>query len=88
MVAKVLARERSHVGRFCHRIAHTHTPHALDDRVGEGVGDRFVDDEALGGDAALAAVDEPAGHARFDGSRQIRVFEDDVGVASAELEHA
>ncbi len=46
-----------------------------------------VDDEALGGDAALSAVDEPAGGAGRRRQLEVGVGEDEVGVAAAELEH-
>ena len=49
---------------------------------------RLVDDEALGGDAALARVDEARGHAGRGRLFQIRVVQDEIRVAAAELEDA
>ena len=48
---------------------------------------RAHDDEALAGDAALAAVDHARGGADLGGGH-VGVFEHEVGVGAAELEHA
>ena len=54
----------------------------------ERVGDRLDDDEALGRDAALAAVHEPRVAAQRRAARvQVGVGEHDERVAAAELEH-
>ena len=51
------------VGRLVERVAHLAGPHPLDEELLEALAHRLDHDEALGRDAALAAVDEPRGGA-------------------------
>src|SRR2546422_8491012 len=51
------------------------------------VEDGLHHDEPLGGDAALAAVQEPRLGRRASGLVEVRVREHDEGIAPAELEH-
>ena len=54
----------------------------------ERVVDRVGDDEALGGDARLAVVDDARLHRRRDRARQVGARQHDERVAAAQLEHA
>ena len=66
-----------------------------DDELGHGlgvallvlVGDRLVDDEALGRDAALAVVLDPRPYADLDGPLHVGRWHHDERVGAAELEH-
>ena len=53
----------------------------------EGVPHLGHDDEALGGDAALARVEEPAADAGVGGGLQVGVGQDHRGIAPAQLQH-
>ena len=48
---------------------------------------RLDHDEALGRDAALAAVDEPGRHAALGRELEIGVLQHEVGIAAAQLQH-
>ena len=51
--------QRRHVGGLVERVADDELLDLGDERVGERLGDRVVDVDPLGGDAALAGVAEP-----------------------------
>jgi len=57
---------------------------ALEELVGHGL----AHDEALGGDTALSAVDEPCIRGRSRRCADVGVRKDDEGTAAAELQHS
>ena len=69
------------------RIAHRSACIAVDEASRELVGDRVVDDEALGRDARLAVVDVRAFTAMSRGASRSARRHDDERIAAAELEH-
>src|SRR3989475_1170631 len=81
-----LADQRTHVGRRVERIAHPKPLHSLRELCDEFVGGGIDDEEAFGGDARLAAVDESSRDRAFRGRVQVRVTRHDERVRSAELE--
>ena len=87
LVAQIDARLRPDLDIGLERWADLRRPHALDHAALERLAHRLDDDEALGGNAALARVDEPTLRARRDRGDEIGVLEHHVGVAAAELEH-
>ena len=88
LVAQVGSGLRSDRGRLVERVAHRPGPHPLDEPLLELPQHGLDDDEALGRDAALAAVDEPRGGAGLGRRVEVGVLEHDVGIAAAELEDA
>src|SRR5207247_6314905 len=75
------------LGRAVERVAHAAGAQLADEALEERVGHGLDDDEALGGDAALAAVDEPGVGRRARRGREVGVGEDDERIAAAQLEH-
>ena len=60
----------------------------VDERLLERVGDRLLDDEALGGDAALAVVDAARACAACAAACvDVGVGQHDEGIGAAQLEH-
>ena len=88
LLPEVRAGERAEVGAVGHRVADGERRHLRHEALGERLVDVLVDDEALGGDAALAVVLRPRVHRLVDGEVEVGVGEDDEGVAAAELQHA
>src|SRR5439155_721296 len=87
VVAQVVACLRTDLRLGAERIAHPPRSHLGHEEVEEGLGHRVDDDEALGGDAALAVVDETRLGGGARGGRDVGVLQDDERVAPAELEH-
>src|SRR5207253_4925393 len=87
VVTQVHARLRPDLRLARQRIAHATRPELVDELRDELLGDRLDDDESLGGDAALAAVDQARVGRSGGGEVEIRIFQDDERVAAAELEH-
>ena len=79
--------ERADLGVFLHGVADAHRFHACDEARLEVVVDLVSDDEALGGDAGLAAVDAARTHGGFDREVEVGGRHDDEGVAATKLEH-
>ena len=88
LVARRHALQRPQLRRGVARVARLVCPHRLDERLLECGAHRANDDEALAGDAALAAVDHPCGSADLRRRGDVGVLENDVGVRPAELQHA
>ena len=78
--------EGADVGVILHGVADAHGLHAGDEARFEGVVDLVGDDEALGGDAGLAAVDAARLDGGLDGEVEVGGRHDDEGVAAAEFE--
>ena len=78
--------EGADVGGFEHGIADAEGGHAGDEAFFELGIDALVDDEALGGDAALAVVDAAGLDGVVDGGVEVGGGKDDEGVGAAELE--
>src|SRR5206468_4910968 len=87
VIAQVVACLRTDLRLGAERIPHPPRSHVGHEQVEEGLGHRVDDDEALGGDAALAVVDEARLGGGARGSPDVGVPEDDERVAPAELEH-
>src|SRR5712691_7459332 len=86
-VAEIHARLGPDLGVARQRIADAAGTKLLEEPGDELIGHRLDDDEALGRDTALAAVDQPR-VGRGAGRRgHVRVGEDDEGIAAAQLEH-
>ena len=85
-VAQVFAGQGADLGRAVEGVADAEARRGGDEALGEGVGDGVYDDEALGGDAALAGVLEARPDADLGGGVEVGVFEDDEGVGAAQLE--
>ena len=79
--------ERADVGVVLHGVADLQRLHAGDEARLELVVDRVGDDEALGGDAGLAAVDAARADGGCDRGVEVGGRHDDEGIAAAELEH-
>jgi hypothetical protein len=88
LVARGDALHRAEPGLRVARIARLVAAHRSDEGVLERAANRADDDEALAGDAALAAVDHPRRGADARRAGDVGVLEDDVGIGAAELEHA
>ena len=88
VVAQVAAGQRADVRRRAACGSPTRSAStAAANFVGELVGDRLLDDEALGGDAALAVVLVARAHGRRRRGVEVGVGEDDERVRAAQLEH-
>ncbi len=70
-----------------HRVAHLQRRHGLDELLLETVGDRLLDQEALGGDAALAGIDGPRLGRLLAGLHRIDVAQDDERIGATQLEN-
>src|SRR5690349_17333211 len=88
LVARFDALHWSKLGAIVVRVAHLVAAHRVDHRLLEWLEDGLDDDKALAGDAALAAVHHPGSRSDLRRGFDIRVFEDHVGIRSAEFEHA
>ncbi len=75
--------EGADLGAFLHGVAYADGFHLGDEAGFEGVVDLVGDDEALGGDAGLAGVDEAGADGGFDGEIEVGGGHDDEGVAAA-----
>ena len=69
------------------RVTHPWRPHFRDQDLQKSVRDFFDDDEALGSDAALPAVNEARGRRPLRRLLQFSILENDEGVAPSQLEH-
>ena len=78
---------RPDLARGVERVAYLPGAHFAREPLQEALRHAFQHNEALGGDAALTAVDETRLRCRGGGPRQIRVLEHDERIASAQLEH-
>ena len=85
LIAEVGSGEGSAGGGGVAGIATGDPPQLVGEATGEGVGEGNVDDEALGGDTTLAAVDHAAGGAGVDGEVEVGIVEDEVGIGAAEF---
>ncbi len=85
-VAQVAASERTDVGVALHRVADAQGVHCRGELLGELIGDGFLDDEAFGGNAALAVVLVARAHGHGRGGVQIGVGENDEGIRAAQLQ--
>src|SRR5437868_6416069 len=83
----LMKRERADLGAVVLRISHLELLEGGDEALLEFGGDLFLDDEALGGDAALAGVLDARGHGGLDGAFEVGAGEDQKRIASAQLEH-
>ena len=79
--------ERAEFSVLVEGIADAQVLHAVDELRFELGGDGFGDDEALGGDAGLAVVDDAGLHGGGDGGVEIGAGHDDERIAAAEFEH-
>ncbi len=86
-VARRDALQRPELGLGLARIAHLERPHVAHQGLLERLQHLRQHDEALAGDAALAAVDHPRRGGHHGGVLHVRVVEHQIGVAAAELEH-
>ncbi|KRQ09321.1 hypothetical protein AOQ71_20915 [Bradyrhizobium manausense] len=82
-----MARQRTNFSVLFERVTHFGIGHAPDEKFDKPVVHFIDDDEALGGDATLARIDQSSSGA--DGCREIEVgvLEHPIGIAAAELEH-
>ena len=80
--------QRTDLRGLLHRVAHHQLGHRLHEAPLEFAGDRFFHDEALGGDAALAVVDDARLHGGAHRGVEIRAGHHDEGIAAAQFEHA
>ena len=85
--AQIVARHRADGRRRITRIADDGRAQSCGHRLGELGGDAAVDDEALRGDAALSAVEQPRVGRPCSRACDVRVLEHDERIGSAELEH-
>jgi len=86
LITQVRSGQRSYLHILFQRSAHGDSLHPLQQASYERFEHGFHNHEALGGDTALAAVEQSAGYAGIDGCIQVGVFEHQVCVAAAELE--
>ena len=68
-------------------VAYLPARHGRREGLDEAIRDALDHDESLGGDTALAAVDQPRLGRGLRSPRDVRVLEHDERVAAAELEH-
>jgi hypothetical protein len=87
LVAKIDAGHRAEIARLVTRVAGPLGAHGRDESVGERRANRLHDDEPLPRDARLARVHEPRRDARGNRDLQVRILEDQVGIAPAQFEH-
>ena len=87
LVAALRSGKWPDLGRLVEGVADDELGHRLGITLQVLVGDRLVDDEALGGDAALAVVLDPRPNADLDGPVQVGRRHHDERVGAAELEH-
>src|SRR6267143_3711278 len=83
----LLGRQRTQLGGVVLRVADLQRAHPLDETLLELRGDLLVDDEPLGGDAALARVLDAGGDAHLDGLVEVGAGQHDEGIASPQLQH-
>src|SRR5216684_1237842 len=82
----VSSRERTDVGIAFQRVAHAQGLDGRGELGGELIGDGFFDDEAFGGNAALAIVLVARAYGGGRGGVQIGIGENDERVRAAQLE--
>ena len=87
VVAQVAARLGPDLHARLHRVAHLALAHLLHEQLLEPLPHRLHHDEALGGDAALAAVDEARRDARLARRLEVGVLQDQVRIAAPQLEY-
>lgn len=75
--------EWADVGGVLQGVADAHGLHEGDETGLKGLVDGVVDDEALGGDAGLAGVDEAGADGGFDGGVEVGRGHDEEGVGAA-----
>src|SRR2546426_277353 len=85
-ISQVVSRKWSELRVLAHGITHLGGTHALDEQLFEALPDFVRDNEALGRDAALAGIQQAPPGAHGGRELEIRVLEDEVGIAPAELE--
>jgi hypothetical protein len=87
-VPRFRLRERTDIDIGLERISCALCAHCGDETFDEAIVHARLDDEALRRNAALTRVDEPALDAARNRKVEIRVREDYVWIAAAELEHS
>jgi hypothetical protein len=70
------------------RVPNSKRAYAVDETPFEFIGDRLDDNEALGGDAALARILIAGADARVRSRMQVGVSQDDEGVRASKLQNA
>src|SRR5207247_10463142 len=88
ILAQIEPRLWSDLGRRVEGIAHPPGAHFAREPLEEPLRHALHHNEALGSDAALAAVDETRLHRRGRGPVEIGVLEHDERIAAAELERS
>src|SRR4029078_1128737 len=88
LVTSLLALHGAELCALFRPIAHLKTAHRIDQCRLKTFKDRADYNEPLAGDAALAAIHHSRSRSALCSSRNIRVFQHDVGIGSAKLEHA
>ena len=84
--AEIRSSERAKDDIFVERVAETPGLHFFGEEFFELSAQLFDDNEAFGGDAALAGVDQARGDATLGGGIEVGVFEHDVGIGPAKFE--